>query len=771
MIARPLRRRSNVAAMLVPVFWTLVQPIALAALDLGAAGGIIENRGQLPEGVRYYASCREATIYFTDTAVVVDLVPQRYALWMRFAGARAPLRLAGGGVSPTRLHFFTGGGPGSLAARAYSEVVYRAAWPGLDVCFRVEHEQLFYCIRPAPGADLRQARFEFEGATQIMTELDGTRELRIPGRSLHDSAVSPTGLDRVVRWGCRLSTDAGSDPAVDNASSLTWSTLLGGADNDYSHGVALDAANCPIVTGYTHSLDFPVTPGAHDSIQSGSYDVFVARFAADASSLLWATFLGGSLEDRPFALALDRAGNIVVTGQTFSPDFPTTQDAHDRVLDGSRDVFASKLDPSGSVLLWSTYLGGSAWERAWGLALDADDRPVLAGDTGSIDFPTTSKAYDQVWSGGAEAFVTKLEADGETLTWSTFLGGSSNDVINALAIGATGRPIVTGTTLSNDFPVTVGAYDGTPNGGADAFIATLAAPGDSLVWSTYVGGSGPDVAYGLRLNRRGQAVIAGSTASVDFPVTIGALDGSANGNGDVFVAALDASGLAWSTYLGGSDADEAYALVLDPDDRPIVSGETASVDFPTTLNGFDRSYGGNRDAFVTQLDATGATLRWSTFLGGGEWESGWDFAVDSGGDPLLTGPTRSSDFPTTEGAFDRSYNGGGEDAFVLRLSLPPFETSVFIPPMTLPLRAWPNPFRESVELRFQLLRPSVMRLLVHDAAGRRVIAITPGFGASGPYSLAWSGLDARGRPVAPGVYWVRLETGGSVQQTKVVRTR
>jgi len=739
-------------------------------------GGIVENCGQLAAMVHSYVNCGDATIYFTKTAVVLDLPRRQHALWMRFTDANASTVLELRDEQPTRLHYFTGADPRHWRSdrRVYSELVYRDLWPGVDVVFRPEPGQLRYWIRAGAASDRTGARFEFEGADRVAKSGSGALRIEIPGHACTDCAVSPAGTERVLRWGSGAASEALPVPGPNAAGSLSWSTFLGGSSNDYSHGLAVDSADRPVVTGYALSTDFPTSPGAYDSTHAGGYDVFVAKLDAGGSTLLWATFLGGNQEDRPFALALDASGHVVVAGHTFSADFPTTPGAYDRILNGTRDVFVAMLDADGSSLRWSTYLGGAAWERAWGMALTTDGRPVVAGETSSTDFPTTLGAYDTALGGGVDGFVTELEADGRSLRWSTFVGGSSSDWINAVALDHLQRPVAAGTTYSADYPVTPGAFDPSANGVADGFVTKLAADGGTAVYSTYLGGAGVDVAYALGVNAQGQAVVTGSTTSADFPVTAGAFDVSYNGGGDLFVAQFDTAGaaLSWSTFVGGSAVEEAYALILDPEGRPMVAGETASADFPTTWDGFDRVYGGNRDAFVTQVRATGDSLRWSSFLGGGQWDSGWDFALDSTGNPLLTGPTRSGDFPTSAGAYDRVYNGGAEDVFVTRFELRTPAAADPVGPSALRLWAGPNPFRRSVQLRFHLSQPGAVQLSVFDAAGHRVAALLPEMRAAGANSLVWPGRDPeRGVPVPGGVYWLRLQTPSRVLHASVIRVR
>jgi hypothetical protein len=775
----------------------LILPVALLLMAVfaptahgwaGPDGGIIENRGQLPDAVKYYACDGEATVYFTDAGVVIDLPARGHAVLMRFVQAQRPSKLEAGGQQPVYLNSYLGRNPERWKSglRVFSELVYRDLWPGVDLRLQAVGGELRYRLLAAPGSgpgsEHWEGRFAFEGVDGITTDAAGVTELEIPGGKMTEASVSSDGSDRILRWaaGAGMSAELLAGEVTfdkDNPSTLGWSTFLGGADNDYSHGLGLDSFQRPVVTGYTRSANFPTTVGAYDRTHAGSYDVFVAKLDASGSTVLWGTFIGGTLEDRPFALEVDAADNVVVAGHTFSSDFPTTVGAYDRTLSGVRDAFVVKLNAAGSALMFSTYLGGNSYERVWGLALDSSGQPVVAGETGSADYPTTAGAFDTVFGGAGDGFVAKLDAAGQSLLWSTFLGGASADWVNGLTIDAADCPVAVGTTFSGDYPTTPGAFDRASHGDYDAFLTKLQSDGSSLVYSSYLGGSASDVAYAVDLDGAGQAVVTGSTSSADFPVTPGAYDTSYNGAGDIFVAQFNVSAtdLLWNTYVGGAGVEESFALILDPDGRATVSGETDSPDYPTTADGYDRTYAANRDAFITQISPAGGTLLWSTYLGGGEFDSGWDFAIDASGRPLLTGPTRSVDFPTTAGAYDRTYNGGLEDAFLLRLAIPsnpsssPSARSASAPAVAL--WAGPNPFRESLRLRWSLPQPSTARLLVYDAAGRRTAAVISGLRLAPAGSMSWPGPDAQNHPLDPGVYWLRLETESGVVQTKVVCVR
>src|SRR3990170_439256 len=395
--------------------------------------------------------------------------------------------------------------------------------------------------------------------------------------------------------------------------------------------------------------------------------------------LLYATYLGGWDAcqdyygydcDYASSIALDAAGNAHITGWTVSTDFPVTPGAFDETLGGLGDAFVAKLSPSGS-RLYSTYLGGDVSDD-WGnsIAIDTADNAYVIGTTNSLDFAGRAGGLEGTLN-GADAFVAKLDPTGSALLYSTFLGGTDDCQVDRLcgdgggfsiAIDAAGSAHVTGVTDSADFPVTPGAFDTSYNGGyfGDAFVAKLDPVGGSLLYSTYVGGGGDEAGHSIALDATGDAYVTGWTNSTDFPVTLGAFDTTLNGVGDAFVAKLDAGGasLLFSTYLGGAYEDYAISIAIDAAGDPYVTGWTSSADFPVTPGAFDATLDGQYDSFVTKLATGGAFLLYSTYLGGVEWDGGSSIAIDADGNAHVTGWTGSADFPVTPGAFDTSYNGG-----------------------------------------------------------------------------------------------------------------
>jgi hypothetical protein len=465
---------------------------------------------------------------------------------------------------------------------------------------------------------------------------------------------------------------------------VAYSSYLGGTYNDHGHAIAVDAEGSAYVTGRTENFDFPTTAGAFDTSLNGLIDVFVTKLNASGSALLYSTFLGGGRRDESRAIAVDAGGRAYVTGSTESSTFPTTPGAFDTSWNQSSgpisDVFVTKLDSSGGSLAYSSYLGGSWSDSAFGIAVDGTGGVYVTGSTVSADFPTTAGAFDSTWNDGSDVFVTKIVPSGAELDYSTYLGGTFGGGGAAasglgIAVDAAGSAYVTGSTASIDFPTTAGAFDSALNGNTDVFVTKLNSSGAELVYSTYLGGSGDEVGTGIAVDLSGSAYVTGyilffgASSSANFPTTAGAFATRWKGGYyEAFVTKLESDGaaLAYSTYLGGSGFDLARGIAVDAFGSAYVTGQTdAFGDFPTTPGAFGTNVNGATDAFITKLNPSGGALEYSTLLGGGSNDFGASIAVDVGGEAYVTGPTDSTNFPTTAGAFDTSSFGG--DFFVTKL--------------------------------------------------------------------------------------------------------
>jgi hypothetical protein len=397
------------------------------------------------------------------------------------------------------------------------------------------------------------------------------------------------------------STDAFITKLSPNGASLMYSSFFGGGANDKALAVAVDSFGSAYVTGATLSNDFPPLnplqgkPGGGVPGGSGG-DAFVTKFIPDGE-LSYSTYLGGSADDVAQGIAVDTTGAAYVAGYTLSTNFPV-QSALQSTKKGDFDAFVAKLSPAGSSLIYSTYLGGSAEDQAWAIAVDGSSAAYVTGFTLSADFPTAAPYQATLKS--QDIFVTKISSLGPTIVYSTYIGGSSTENGYGIAVDSSGSAYVTGRSLSGDFPVTTGAYQTKTNGGGDAVVFKLSASGNALVYSTYVGGTGNDIAYAIAVDSAGSAYAVGTTESTDFPAVSQYQKDQPNDDAFLFKLSPDGSALVYSTYLGGSGNDYGQGVAVDPFGAAYVTGYTDSNNYPTKAEFLDDQT--STDAFVTKLE-------------------------------------------------------------------------------------------------------------------------------------------------------------------------
>jgi hypothetical protein len=382
---------------------------------------------------------------------------------------------------------------------------------------------------------------------------------------------------------------------------LIYSTYFGGRNRDIGIDIAVDGAGNAYITGLTDSGDLPTTPGAFRSTPVGSdeSDVFAMKLNATGTALVYSTFLGPVVGA---GISVDSAGNAYITGQA-NGDYPTTPGAFQTVPGGSSDAFVTKLNSTGTALIYSTFLGGTGFDFAQGIAIDSGGNAYVTG-VAEAGFPVTPGAFQTIFNGVTDVFVTKLNSTGTALVYSSFLGGSDRDSASGIAINSAGNAYVTGATESSNFPVTSGAFQTMKAAGMDAFVTELGTAGTTLVYSTFLGGDGNDFGSDIAIDATGNASAAGLTGSTDFPTTTDAIQSAYAGNNDGFITRLNAAGtgLLFSTYLGGASGDLAASIVVDAAGSIYVTGSTGSSDFPTTPGAFQTLFGGGfSDAFVSKI--------------------------------------------------------------------------------------------------------------------------------------------------------------------------
>jgi hypothetical protein len=645
-----------------------------------------ENHGQADPRARYIARAGELNLFITDdtTLVVSAGGPSRpFPVSLELIGAERTPPVGSKPRSGTT-NYFIGHDPARWLTNvpAYAEVTYFDVYDGIDWLFRGNNSrsQLEFDFIVAPGADPRDISIRVSGADsvdltdgrQLAIDVSGSR-LSMNNLSMFQSIDGEhrqvpghyvmKGPD-VIGFEIDNSYDSTRPLIIDPV--IAYATYIGGASEDRAVAVAIDRHGNAYLTGRTASLNFP-TAQPQQPASGGNFDAFIAKFNADGSAFEYSTYFGGNNSDQGFGIAVDEDGNAYVSGQTSSANMPTVNALQPTYGGGGTDAFVMKLDPTGTQLVFSTFLGGSSDDRALDCRRDASGAIYIAGATASLNFPTVA-ALQPTFGGVRDAFLTKIDADGSTLLFSTYLGGSGAEGnIDALAVDLAGNAAVIGRTASKDFPVASAVQPSFGGGVSDVFVSRFDATGSSLIYSTYLGGSGEDQAFSAAVTRSGEVIAGGNSASTNYPL-VNPLQSTMAGVRDLVITKLDRRGrIVFSTYLGGSQNEQTVGLGMDPPGNVYFVGFTLSPNFPLS-DPLQSTLRGPSDAIFGKISARGDSLLFSTYFGGrGSDEAGF-FAVDPTGDEYISGWTSSSDFPVTPGAFQTSFAGPPFDAFLVKIA-------------------------------------------------------------------------------------------------------
>ncbi|MGB9977944.1 SBBP repeat-containing protein [Methanobacterium sp.] len=411
-------------------------------------------------------------------------------------------------------------------------------------------------------------------------------------------------------------------------------------ESSNANAITVDNQGNVYVTGSTSNTNFTKTDGTYTSNSKGNGDIFIGKYASNGT-LIFSTYFGGSNSDMGNGITVDKHGNIYITGQTKSTDFPTTSGAYQTSLKGGADAFIVKLSSDGSTLLYSTYFGGSSTESGGAkveignaIKVDGNGNIYITGTTSSDDFPTTTGAHKRNIASSegvywADAFVTKFNSNWN-LVYSTLLGGNTSDEVPyGIVIDSKNNAWISGKTLSSDFPTTSGACQTSLQGATDAFISKFNSIG-TLIYSTYFGGTSNDYGYSIAVDNSDNIYITGQTTSTNLPVTTGVYQTARKGPGDTYVAKFNSSGsLVFCTYFGGSGLEDARSIAVDSQGNIYITGRTSSV-IPMTANAVQTSIkGGTWDAFTAKLNSSGTALLYGSLLGGKSSDFGYGVAVDN----------------------------------------------------------------------------------------------------------------------------------------------
>jgi hypothetical protein len=598
----------------------------------------------------------------------------------------------------------------SLFGTVYREGLY----DGIDMRMYYDEGNIRYDFIVQPGADPNKIKIQFNGHEGLEINEQGDLLLKTSVGEVSQGKIfayqtresmnlKKTSSDNILSSGNYSKVECSFKKNNDNTISfelkdydkskpliidpLIYSTFLGGTGEDPCAGMALDGSGSIYVTGQTGSVLFPTTLGAYMTMKGDINTVYVSKINSDGSNLVYSTFLSGNQYESSTGIAVDGSGNACVTGYTTSPLFPVTFGAFQTSYKGDNEVFVTELNPDGSDLIYSTFLGGIGNDLAQGIAVDGSGYIYVTGYTGSTNYPITSGAY----GGNTDAFVTKLNPIGSgssDLLYSIYLGGSDGDYGSGITVDAGGNAYVTGMTNSMDFPTTMLAVYPSPFGVQDVFITKLNPNGTTLLYSTYLGGSGYDESSKITIDASGNAYVTGFTSSTDFQTTPGAYQTLKGGSGrDAFVSKLSADGssLGFSTYLGGSGEEMPRSILVDGGGYVYVAGYTSSPNFPATSNAYYTSLIGGYDIFITELVPTGGSLAYSSYFGGTSDDYCNGLAMDGSGNYYIAGSTTSTNFPVTAGVYQSS-SAGGNETYITKFSI----TGAVAPP-GVPVLVSPTP--------------------------------------------------------------------------------
>lgn len=632
------------------------------------------NMGQETPGVRYFARGRTYTLYLADAEMLLN-GRNEAPLKMTFVGANPAPRIVGEGRQVSTSNYLIGNDPSKWRTSVpnYGRTRYASVYPGIDlVLYGHDGGDVEYDWVVSPAADPRQIRLRFESAARLRVDSQGDLVIDLGGTEYRQKQpvayqdVGGTRIEIAATWrlhgkeaGFRIGRYDRQQPLIIDPA-IYYSTYLGGGNNDYAYAVAVDEIGNTYVTGGTASTNFPTANALQGSLR-GSNDVFVTKINAAGTARIYSTFLGSGGVDEGRGIAVNSLGEVYVTGSAGFSDFPL-KNAIQSTWGASGDAFLTKLDSTGASLVYSTYLGGNAVDYGTAIALDSAGSACITGVTFSTNFPTVA-AFQAAKGAQQDAFVAKINPSGSAWLYVTYLGGNSVDEAYGIALDTPGNAYVAGWTQSTNFPLQ-SAFQGSNHGGVDGFVTKLNPAGSALVYSTYLGGTGNDNATAIAVDGSGSAFVTGVAASEDFPVA-NAIDITLGSHAvdDVFIARFNPAGsaLMYSTFVGGASGDDGYAIAIDQAGNAYVTGRTNSSDYPLVnpVQGSRVAF----DMFVTEINASGSALLFSTFVGGSGSESGRGIAIDSSGNIHIAGESTSTDFPVAKAV--QTVNGGNQDAVVL----------------------------------------------------------------------------------------------------------
>lgn len=680
---------------------TALAVLAGAVLQLGGANGALAsspevtaqyaglpmrfepNVGQSDPRVRFLARGNGYTLFLTGTESVMVLAkpaPDGPAdvVRMRYAGANAQPRVEGVQPLPGITNYFLGNDPARWRTNivSFAQVRYHEIYAGIDLVYYGSGRDIEYDFIVQPSADPSAIRLSYDGARRLSVNRSGELVLAVAGGELRQKAPviyqdGPEGPALVAgayvlrgnQVGFKVGAYDHSRPLIIDPV-MVYSTYLGGSNFDQATSIHVGPTGDAYIAGVTSSPDFPIQ-GLPATALGGGQDLFVTKMSLAGNALSYSTYIGGVGTEVANDIAVSGAGTVYVTGSTTSINYPVVTPTIAAQVGGT-DAFLTKLTSAGNAIVYSTYWGSTGFDEGTAVTIDPADNAYIAGNTSAPDFPTQTP-FQAALAGRMDGFMTKFSVAGNSIVYSTYLGGVGDDRVFDMAVADDAAVFVVGSTTSANFPTTSASVQPALAGGRDGFLTHFSLAGNALLYSTFLGGSGTDEVFGMTIDAPMNAYLTGRTTSTNFPTLVPMQSLNGGGANDAFVAKVNPPGaaLVYSTYLGGSGDDQGQGIAIDVARNAFVTGSTTSVDFPLH-SPLQATLSGPSDGFVGKLSLAGSALIYSTYLGGAQADEGFGIGVDLVGSAYVAGFTESDNFPRIN-AFQAAF-GGVRDAFVSKLA-------------------------------------------------------------------------------------------------------
>ena len=662
------------------------------------SANFVENNGQFPENVRFLFQAKDANVWINDSEILFDYFNEnkfsRSTLKLSFSKANN-FNVKPASQNNRIFNRFTNSK--HFSSKVYDTLIVRNLYNNIDLFLYSKNGYFAYDFLLYPGANPNEIKIIVDGADSVLTD---NQQISFISSNLvqHHSNLNVYSEESRIHIPSSFTFDGAISFSLNNYDSsqtiridpVVYSTYFGGSSFDYLRGIAKDSSGNIIIVGRTRSADYPTKIGSYDTTFSDLfadfYDAVVTKFTPDGKNILFSTFLGGMGNDQAEAVAVDKFGNIYITGYTLSlRSFPFTSNALDTFDIGGIDGFLSVLNPQGDSLLYSTLFGGTSDDFPQSIAIDNNRNVYIAGYTKSRNFRITTGAFDTTFNSNGtdifnDAFSMKFSSN-FNLLYSTYIGGSGDDFGQSIAVDASGNAVIAGITRSSDFPTSSFGFqkiiaDSVPSSSTgDGFIFKLNSSGSDKFFGTYFGGSGRDAIYSVALDENANIYFAGYTESENLPVSTNAFQNTYNNinsgfiAGDAFIGKLKFSGdsLHFSTYFGGSGSERIAAIAIDNYGFPVVAGFTTSRDLPTTPMAFQKKYSDSTDAFVARLTPNLNGCPYISYLGGKRNDIANSVLPSDSAYIWIAGFTNSNDFPVSYDALFNSAFDNLSDMFLTKL--------------------------------------------------------------------------------------------------------